>query len=201
MARNPFLQLTVVERAEAGLLSSVEGLTVRKIAELFGDAGSDTTLSRTERAIIERVQAGEIMPFMAVDFDPRVVAAGLHHFLNIAILRVELRRFLGSNPIAQLTPAARLWLYPGNDALCDLSSNGSAKTTCMAGSSTITAEKRCQRWLAELMRIGNPEKSKSDYSEEAREKFRLSGRAFVRAWASAITETDAIGWRKPGPKR
>lgn len=201
MARNPFLQLTVVERAEAGLLSSVEGLTVREISDLLGDAGSDAALSRTERDIIERVLAGEIMPFGAVDFDPRLVAAGLHHFLNTAILRAELRRFLGSNPIAQLTPAARLWLYPGNDAPCELSSNGSAKTTCLAGSSTIAAEKHCQKWLAELMRIGNPEKSKSDYSGEAREKFRVSGRAFVRAWANAITETGATGWSKPGPKR
>lgn len=65
---------------------------------------------------------------------------------------------------------------------------------------TVDSETKCTDWLSELMRLGQTNKSKSQYLNEALGKFeRLSKRGFDRSWRIAISETGAT-WDKPGAK-
>ena len=64
---------------------------------------------------------------------------------------------------------------------------------------TITAERECAQWIAELASGGYRPANKEAVRQKAIDKWgqRLSDRSFERAWAS-----DAPGeWRKPGKKR
>ena len=72
------------------------------------------------------------------------------------------------------------------------------KDALTTSTTTIAAEGRCQKWLADLMRSGNKEKSKPDYETEAKTKFGVGTRAFRRAWDGAIRETGKTGWGDPG---
>lgn len=66
--------------------------------------------------------------------------------------------------------------------------------------STIASERRCEDWLQQLMRTGPPEQTKQGYLGQAQEKFAVSRRGFVRAWANSIVATGNQEWRKPGRK-
>lgn len=67
--------------------------------------------------------------------------------------------------------------------------------------SRTTEENKCKEWLISLMQNNTtPEKSKSKYEEEAKNKFRVGSRAFIRAWDGSIEETGNLNWRKPGRK-
>ena len=65
---------------------------------------------------------------------------------------------------------------------------------------SVAAETNCLKWLTNLMRDHpQPHRVKSDYREEARQKFSgLSGRAFVRAWDGALKTTGATEYSKAG---
>ena len=65
---------------------------------------------------------------------------------------------------------------------------------------TVKAETKCRKWLVEIMKNGDPEKSKSGYRAKAVAKFGVGKRAFGRAWANAVAETGNTNWSKPGPK-
>ena len=63
------------------------------------------------------------------------------------------------------------------------------------------AEKKCERWLVELMKGGkSPEMPKADYLKAAKKNFAVSHRGFDRAWDTAIKETGNSDWSKPGRK-
>jgi hypothetical protein len=67
----------------------------------------------------------------------------------------------------------------------------------------IDAERRCQAWLEERMKAGAPMKAKRDYCFEAKQQpfgAGVSERAFLRAWANAITSSGNEDWRRPGRK-
>jgi hypothetical protein len=67
--------------------------------------------------------------------------------------------------------------------------------------STIGAERRCQRWLEELMeKSKRPGNAKGYYAAKAKEEFRVTGRAFSRAWSNAIVNTGRTEWSKSGRK-
>ena len=70
--------------------------------------------------------------------------------------------------------------------------------------STALAEKKCGKWLRELM-LASPKKrtaSKRELLAQAMENFGIAERAFVRAWANAISDTCATAWSAPGaPKK
>ncbi len=66
---------------------------------------------------------------------------------------------------------------------------------------TIKQERLCEGWLVDLMQGGTPpEMPKDDYLKEAQERFAVSQRGFVRAWANAVKESGNSDWSKPGPK-
>ena len=73
----------------------------------------------------------------------------------------------------------------------------SRKTQAFA---TAQSERDCRLWLAGLMRKGDPEGPKSHYMALAKTRFKMSDRAFLRAWSSALTETANTAWNKPGRK-
>lgn len=69
---------------------------------------------------------------------------------------------------------------------------------------TISDENKCKQWLVDEM-LKNPDEppyghTKSSYKEEAKKKFQVSSRAFIRAWDCAIREATAHGWSRPRPK-
>ena len=67
--------------------------------------------------------------------------------------------------------------------------------------SIIKHETACQAWLKELM-IANrpPEKPRAAYKAEAQQRFKISARGFLRAWAEAIKVTGNTAWQRPGRK-
>jgi hypothetical protein len=66
---------------------------------------------------------------------------------------------------------------------------------------TIKAEKDCLEWLLKLMKKPNkPTKNRDEYRAEAIQNFNVGARAFGRAWANSIRESDNTNWGKPGPK-
>jgi hypothetical protein len=66
---------------------------------------------------------------------------------------------------------------------------------------TAGAERRCQRWLVELMKENSPQ-AKSEIFSKALSQFpNISKRGFERAWTAAIEETGAVAWRAPGRRR
>ena len=66
---------------------------------------------------------------------------------------------------------------------------------------TMPAQKKCEKWLIGLMgENSKPEKSKADYLMDALEEFKVSKRAFDRAWANAVSDTGNANWSKPGPR-
>jgi hypothetical protein len=74
----------------------------------------------------------------------------------------------------------------------------------LAGSnaSSIVAQNKCTIWLAGLMRSGAPTKSKELYWDEAQKKFSgLSERSFLVSWKTALAETGASGWSRPGRRK
>jgi hypothetical protein len=72
-----------------------------------------------------------------------------------------------------------------------------------AAASSIQAQSRCRRWLAEQMRQSpSPQKAKAGYRADAKTRFPgLSERAFDRAWAGAVEETGATEWAAPGRRQ
>ncbi len=65
---------------------------------------------------------------------------------------------------------------------------------------TVSDEKKCEAWLESLIKAGPPKKPKSKYREDAKKQYGVGGRAFDRAWRSAIIATGSTEWQKPGPK-
>ena len=66
---------------------------------------------------------------------------------------------------------------------------------------TIAAEKKCEKWLTELMSSNSkPEKAKKYYRTDANNKYKVGLRAFDRAWANALKETGNTNWSKRGRK-
>jgi hypothetical protein len=73
-----------------------------------------------------------------------------------------------------------------------------------AAKRTAAAEKRCQEYLInEMQRVPDRSpKPKDDFLAECKTRFPgLSERGFQRAWASAIRQTGAMGWRRAGRRR
>jgi hypothetical protein len=67
--------------------------------------------------------------------------------------------------------------------------------------STVGAEHRCRKWLLELMAgKSKPSKPKAEYATEAITQFGVSRRAFLRAWGTAIAESQNKNWSTPGRK-
>jgi hypothetical protein len=69
-----------------------------------------------------------------------------------------------------------------------------------APQSTVAAETRCRKWLAEQMMAGPPNGPKTRYASEARRLFKIGSRAFGRAWDAAVEQSGNNIWRKPGRK-
>jgi hypothetical protein len=66
---------------------------------------------------------------------------------------------------------------------------------------TIAQERRCREWLIGLMKDNpSPVKRKGSYQSEAIARYKISKRAFGRAWGQAVTETGNANWIKAGPK-
>ena len=65
---------------------------------------------------------------------------------------------------------------------------------------TVSAERKCRKWLIQLMTAGPPEKNKPEYEIEAKSEFGVSAKAFQRAWSVAVEETGNKDWNKPGKK-
>jgi len=68
---------------------------------------------------------------------------------------------------------------------------------------TINDEKKCQQWLEDLMANNSTKgKTKSEYKQEAEQKFGVGKNQFNRAWANAINSTGNSKWNKGGrPKK
>jgi len=67
--------------------------------------------------------------------------------------------------------------------------------------SMVSAETKCQEWLADLMRkLPEQSKPKAEWWDQATERFGsgLSRRGFDRAWANAVAETGAVAWSTAG---
>ncbi len=60
-------------------------------------------------------------------------------------------------------------------------------------------EKECKEWLEELM-AGDSSKTqaKVNYQQEAKSKFNVGTKAFLRAWDDAISSSKNTKWSKPG---
>lgn len=66
---------------------------------------------------------------------------------------------------------------------------------------TAKGSNDCEKWLINLMVTGRKTKNKPDYLSDAKSKFKVSERAFDRAWSNAIQSTGKADWKKPGPSR
>ena len=68
---------------------------------------------------------------------------------------------------------------------------------------TLKAERNCLDYLKELMSSGSDPEPREAVKQRCLENFGpgLSGRAFSRAWGTAVGETDAVSWSRPGRKR
>jgi hypothetical protein len=65
---------------------------------------------------------------------------------------------------------------------------------------TAASETKCRKWLLTLMNKASPTKPKAEYLADAKEKFGVGTRAFLRAWDQAVIETGKTEWSKPGRK-
>jgi hypothetical protein len=72
----------------------------------------------------------------------------------------------------------------------------------MQPAGTIADENRCRQWLESQMLLSpdNNPRPRSVWENEARQKFNVSGRGFLRAWANAIAATGAEAWGRAGAK-
>jgi uncharacterized short protein YbdD (DUF466 family) len=68
---------------------------------------------------------------------------------------------------------------------------------------TVVAATRCRNYLvAEMRRLPDrAPKPKAEFFRDCQARFAVSERGFERAWAYAITETGAVGWKQPGRRR
>jgi hypothetical protein len=78
---------------------------------------------------------------------------------------------------------------------------GMRRDEAIAKPSTAGAESRTKAWLTDLMKRRDPEASKADYLAEAKQRFGVGERAFGRAWANAVVDSENHAWTKPGRKR
>ena len=65
---------------------------------------------------------------------------------------------------------------------------------------TAAGKTKCKAWLVEQMQNGPRAEKKEHYLKEAQQRFRISQRAFIRAWDEANAEL-GNGWSKPGRPR
>ena len=68
------------------------------------------------------------------------------------------------------------------------------------GKIVLAEARECRRWLADLMRAGPSGQSKADYRKQALARFRISARAFNRAWDGGIEDSGNTEWSRPGRK-
>lgn len=64
----------------------------------------------------------------------------------------------------------------------------------------LASAKACEEELYNLMKAGPPTRAKREYREEMVPRYRISARAFDRAWANAASRSGNTDWAKAGRK-
>lgn len=66
---------------------------------------------------------------------------------------------------------------------------------------TALDEDRCRKFLVEIMKKqARPHENRNWYMKACQGTYAVSEKGFLRAWALAIKETEAVGWSKAGRK-
>lgn len=115
---------------------------------------------------------------------------------NIAVDRTEFQRWAEPQP---LFSAALPVIAPDIASNSITNAEGQSEPDTQAKTSTtIGAQTKCQNWLLDKMKSGDPGMPKKDYLAIAINKFGVSERSFKYAWANAVELSENSAWSRPG---